>query len=67
MAPGLAECTNAVLVPHIASASIDTRAKMASMAATNAMAHLRGERAPNTVNPEVYATGAYRDRQRRRA
>lgn len=62
MAPGLAELSNAVLIPHIASASIDTRSKMATMAATNAVAHLRRERAPNVVNPEVYDTEAYRRR-----
>jgi glyoxylate reductase len=62
MAPGLAECDNAVLVPHIASASLDTRNTMATMAATNAVAHLRRQRAPNVVNPEVYDTAAYRER-----
>ncbi len=51
-----------VLVPHIASASSDTRGKMASMAASNALAHLRRERAPDIVNPEVYDTDAYRRR-----
>ncbi len=67
LAPGLAECPNAVLMPHIASASRDTRGKMASMAAENALAHLRRERAPNCVNPEVYDTEAYRERRRRAA
>jgi glyoxylate reductase len=62
MAPGLAGCENAVLVPHIASASIDTRDRMATIAATNALAHLRGEHAPDVVNPDVYATDAYRAR-----
>jgi glyoxylate reductase len=62
MAPGLAELENVVLLPHIASASLDTRGKMASMAATNAVAHLERERAPNAVNPEVYDTEAYRAR-----
>ncbi len=62
MAPGLAELSNAVLIPHIASASTDTRSKMATMAATNAIAHLRREKAPNVVNPEVYDTEAYRRR-----
>lgn len=65
MAPGLAELDNAVLLPHIASASIDTRAKMATMAATNAVAHLERERAPNAVNPEVYDGEAYRERMAR--
>jgi glyoxylate reductase len=63
MAPGLAECTNALLVPHIASGSQDTRDRMATMAATNAVAHLRGERAPNVVNPEVYDSPAYAARR----
>jgi glyoxylate reductase len=67
MAPGLAKCENAVLVPHIASASRDTRDTMATMAATNAVAHLRRQRAPNAVNPEVYDTAAYRERMERAA
>jgi glyoxylate reductase len=62
MADGLRECENAVLVPHIASASADTRDKMATMAAENALAHLRGVRAPNAVNAEVYSSDAYRAR-----
>jgi glyoxylate reductase len=62
MASGLAELSNVVLLPHIASASRDTRGRMASMSATNAIAHLRIERAPNVVNPEVYETEAYRRR-----
>ncbi len=62
MAPGLAECENAVLLPHVASATSDTRGLMATMAANNAIAHLRRERAPNVVNPEVYETEAYRNR-----
>ncbi|MEM9598472.1 MAG: D-glycerate dehydrogenase [Acidobacteriota bacterium] len=62
MAPGLADCENAVLFPHIASATHGTRSKMATMAAENAVAHLRGEHAPNVVNPEVYDTDAYRRR-----
>ena len=62
MEPGLAELENVVLVPHIASASVDTRGKMASMAAENAIAFLRGERAHDPVNPDVYETEAYRTR-----
>jgi glyoxylate reductase len=61
-ADGLADCANAVLVPHIGSGTHATRGRMATMAATNALAHLRGERAPNTLNPEVYDTDAYRRR-----
>jgi glyoxylate reductase len=62
MAPGLVDLDNVVILPHIASASRDTRNKMATMCASNAAAHARRERAPNCVNPEVYATAAYRRR-----
>jgi glyoxylate reductase len=65
MKPGLAELENAVLLPHIASASRDTRARMAVMAARNAVAFLKGEVGPTTVNPEVYETEAYRKRTAR--
>lgn len=63
MAPGLAELDNAVLLPHLGSATRGTRDRMATMAASNALAMLRGERAPNCVNPEVYETEAYRKRR----
>jgi len=53
--PGLLKLDNAVLAPHIASASLETRTAMALMAADNVLAALRGERAPNVVNPEVYS------------
>ena len=59
-APGLAELTNVVIVPHIGSATHETRARMATVAATNALHHLRGERAPQCVNPAVYETAAWR-------
>lgn len=45
---------NCLVVPHIASASWNTRTRMAVMAAENLLAGLRGERLPNCVNPEVY-------------
>ena len=62
MEPGLAELPNAVILPHIGSASRDTRNAMATMAASNALFHLRGERAPQCVNPAVYETDAWRKR-----
>ncbi len=52
--PGLLECENAVIVPHIASASLDTRNAMAMMAAENIIAVFEGKRPPNVVNPEIY-------------
>ncbi len=47
---------NCLVVPHIASASLATRAKMAEMAAANLLAGLRGERLPTPVNPEIYGS-----------
>jgi glyoxylate reductase len=52
--PGLLVLDNAVLAPHIASASLDTRNAMALMAAENVIMALRGEMPPNCVNPEVF-------------
>jgi glyoxylate reductase len=54
LAPGLAECQNTVLVPHIGSATRETRIKMGMMAAENIVARLRGQRLPSCVNPEVF-------------
>jgi glyoxylate reductase len=64
MVEGLAQCENAVLLPHLGSASRGTRDKMASVAATNAIAMLQGDRAPNCVNPDVYDSSAYAGRIR---
>ena len=50
--PGLKR-PNVVLAPHIASASIETRTKMACMAAENVVALFSGKRPPNILNPEV--------------
>jgi len=50
--PGLKR-PNVVLAPHIASASIETRTKMACMAAENVVALFKGQRPPNMLNPEV--------------
>lgn len=44
---------NVVLLPHIGSATVATRARMAAMAVENCAAALRGERMPHCVNPEV--------------
>jgi lactate dehydrogenase-like 2-hydroxyacid dehydrogenase len=44
-----------VLAPHTASASIETRTKMAMMAAQNCIVGLGAQRPPNLVNPEVLA------------
>ncbi|MGA2503772.1 MAG: D-glycerate dehydrogenase [Anaerolineales bacterium] len=46
---------NCIVVPHIASASWQTRQNMSRMAAENLIAGLKGEHLPNCVNPEVYS------------
>lgn len=45
---------NCLIVPHIGSASVRTREKMALMAVENLLAGLRGDRLPHCVNPSVY-------------
>jgi glyoxylate reductase len=62
MAAGLAQCSNAVFVPHIGSATHGTRNRMATMAATNAVAHLNLQQAPHPVNHAVYVSAAYQER-----
>lgn len=44
---------NVILVPHIGSASVETRAKMAIMVVENLLRFFKGETPPNLVNPEV--------------
>jgi len=46
---------NVVIAPHIASASKQTRLRMAMMAAENLIAGLSGERLPDCANPAIYA------------
>jgi glyoxylate reductase len=50
--PGLKRA-NVVLAPHIASASLETRTKMACIAAHNVVSLFTGQRPPNMLNPEV--------------
>ena len=53
--PGLKR-SNVVLTPHIASASLETRTKMAVMAANNIVAMFKGQRPPNILNPDIFKT-----------
>jgi len=53
--PGLKR-SNVVMTPHMGSASVETRSKMAAMAAENVAALFRGQRPPNMLNPEVLQT-----------
>lgn len=45
---------NVVLAPHLASASLETRTRMATMAADNTIAFFGGRRPPNILNPSVW-------------
>ncbi|GAB1483325.1 D-glycerate dehydrogenase [Treponema sp.] len=54
MADGLAQLDNVVICPHTASATVSSRNGMAVKAATNLLAMLKGERAPDCINPRVY-------------
>ena len=47
---------NAVLAPHLGSATLETRTKMAEMAAVNLARVLHGEHPLALVNPEVWDT-----------
>ena len=44
---------NVVVAPHISSASLETRSKMAEMVSENLIAFFEGKIPPNLVNPEV--------------
>ena len=44
---------NCVIVPHIASATVETRNAMARLCANNVLAGVKGEPLPTWVNPEV--------------
>ncbi len=50
----LASLDNCLIVPHVGSASIATRGKMARMAAENLLAGLAKKRLPYCANPAVY-------------
>ena len=51
--PGLAELDNVVLAPHLGSATVESRTKMAVMAAENIVAVLNKQKPKNCVNPEA--------------
>jgi glyoxylate reductase len=50
LSPGLADHDNVVLLPHVGSATIETRTRMAMMAAENLLTALRGDPPPNCLN-----------------
>lgn len=50
LTPGLSERNNVILLPHIGSATVETRTRMACKAAENLLAGLRGDRPPDCLN-----------------
>jgi len=52
LTPGLAELDNVVLAPHLGSASVETRNRMAIMTAENLVSGLEGKPLPWCVNPD---------------
>jgi glyoxylate/hydroxypyruvate/2-ketogluconate reductase len=51
--PALLACRNVVLTPHIGSASVPTRRRMAQLAADNLVAALTAGTPPTPINPQV--------------
>jgi len=51
--PALVPRKDVILTPHIASASVETRTKMAVMAANNLVAFFEGRRPPNALNADA--------------
>jgi lactate dehydrogenase-like 2-hydroxyacid dehydrogenase len=51
--PTLLTAPNCTFLPHIGSATVTTRRRMAMMSAENLLAVLEGRHPPNCVNPEV--------------
>ena len=50
----LLDFPNVSVLPHIGSATLETRNAMAQLAAQNIIAGLKGEQLPFPVNPEIY-------------
>ena len=60
--PGLRELENVALLPHVGSATDETRRRMYETALRNLIAVLRNHRPPNAVNPEVFVDARGRAR-----
>jgi glyoxylate reductase len=52
--PGLFELDRAVIIPHLGSATVETRDAMGMLAVDNVTAALEGRRPPTLLNPEVW-------------
>jgi lactate dehydrogenase-like 2-hydroxyacid dehydrogenase len=56
--PGLSSLDNVLVVPHIASATIETRLAMGKIATENVISVLKGEKPQTCLNPEVLRSAA---------
>jgi glyoxylate reductase len=56
----LVDLPQCIIVPHIGSATVTARNRMAQMAAQNLLAGLQGERLPYCANPQVYERAGLR-------
>ncbi|MBU1207259.1 MAG: D-glycerate dehydrogenase [Proteobacteria bacterium] len=54
VSPELLAMDNVLLLPHVGSATDETREKMVQTAVNNILAVIRGEIPPNILNPEIY-------------
>jgi glyoxylate reductase len=52
--PGLLAADNAVVIPHLGSATVETRDAMGMLAVENLTAALEGRRPPTLLNPDVW-------------
>jgi glyoxylate reductase len=52
--PALLELENVVVIPHLGSATVDTRIAMGLLAADNLIAALEGKRPPTLINPAAW-------------
>ena len=56
--PALLELENVVVIPHLGSATVDTRIAMGLLAADNLIAALEGRQPPTLINPDAWGTRA---------
>jgi glyoxylate reductase len=56
VSPELMTLDNVLIVPHVGSATDETREKMVQTAVNNILAVIRGEIPPHILNPEIYQT-----------
>ena len=55
--PGLINLSNVVLTPHLGSAALDTRERVAAILVDNVIAVIERCKPPNIYNPEIYQKG----------